>query len=512
MTADYHLIRLEPYDDVVSIRDRLTAIESGRVLLVWPRSGAVLHRQLDLLLIQRQATRQTLRLALVTADQVVIDHANDLNISVFSSVQAARRGRWKKPRDKVFTLVARDRSVQAELAERVSRLRGGGAPTLWGRLTRWGMFLLLLLALAAGFIIATPNATVTITPDSRQVYERVEIIADPALVDIDIENRQMPATVISLETTSQVTIPSSGVEEGGESQAQGLVTFTNLSSDPVLIPLGTVVATSETFPIRFETQIETILPAGPDATVQVPIQALAEYSGGVGNVSPGTINRIESSLTDQVTVTNLNATYGGAAQERRTVTAGDHAYLLQVGRDEAIRHAEDLLLLQIGGDQFLVPGSVVIVQERPEWTNYNPPLVGDVSESVSLNLQVQVQAVVVDERQARQVAYAGLGPQIQPGWEVAPDELIFTRGEILRIEPTGRVTFTMIVEGESVVSVDEDQVRDLIQGIPQDEAARRLQGNLLLNPDYPPEIDIWPPWYGRLPILPIRITVEVRSR
>jgi hypothetical protein len=155
---------------------------------------------------------------------------------------------------------------------------------------------------------------------------------------------------------------------------------------------------------------------------------------------------------------------------------------------------------------------VVIVQERPEWTNYNPPLVGDVSESVSLNLQVQVQAVVVDERQARQVAYAGLGPQIQPGWEVAPDELIFTRGEILRIEPTGRVTFTMIVEGESVVSVDEDQVRDLIQGIPQDEAARRLQGNLLLNPDYPPEIDIWPPWYGRLPILPIRITVEVRSR
>ncbi|MBN2304862.1 MAG: hypothetical protein JXQ72_10315, partial [Anaerolineae bacterium] len=261
---------------------------------------------------------------------------------------------------------------------------------------------------------------------------------------------------------------------------------------------------------RFETQIETTLPAGDVVPIQVPVQALSTYAGGQGNVDPGAINRVEGALAGLVAVTNPNATYGGAVQELSTVTAQDHERLLILGRQQVLQNARDLLLHELAGEQFLVPGSVVIVGERPEWTLYSH-LVGDLSESVSLDLRADVQAVVVDEQQARQVAFAGLAPYIQPGLEIAPDALRFSRGDILQIEPDGQVTFLMIVSGNIAVSIDADHVRQRVTGVSVSEARRRLDRELLLDPDRPPQITTWPGWFPRMPVLPVRINVKVES-
>ena len=512
MAHKLHVLQLEAHDDAVSTRDRLTFVNAPYALLVWPRDAAILQRKLDLLLIQRQATRLGIRIAIVTRDPVVAEHARDLDISVFPNEKAARTQRWKRPRDKVF-FEPRDPYEQAALAEHVIRLRERSAAPAgrrWRQAIRWATFAALLLAILLGFVLVAPSAKVTITPASRQIYETVSITADPNLTDVDIENFRMPAAVVVLQATSRVTIETSGVETAGASLAQGLVTLTNLSDEPLIIPLGTVVATSDTFPIRFETLIETTLPAGEGVEVQVPIQALPEHAGAVGNVNPGAINRIEGDLSDLVSVTNPNATYGGATQQRRTVTAQDHQRLLVLGRQQVLQRARDVLLHQLTGEQFLVPGSVTIIQERPEWTVFNA-LVGDVAESVSLDLRAEVQAVVVDERQARQVAFAGIAPFIQPGQEVSPDTLNFVRGDIEQIEPDGRVTFIMIVSGNIAESVDRDAVRRRIAGVSVSEAHRRLQRELLLDPDVPPEIVTWPTWYSRMPFLPIRISVNVAT-
>src|SRR5579859_5737137 len=120
------IIQLEPYDDVVSVRDRLSFVSTDRVLLVWPRRGEILKRKLDLVLIQREAARQGARLALITGDPTVIDHAAELNISTFESVRVSQRRRWKRPRSKVF-IDRGDRPEDApdayELRELTSRLK-----------------------------------------------------------------------------------------------------------------------------------------------------------------------------------------------------------------------------------------------------------------------------------------------------------------------------------------------------------------------------------------------------
>jgi hypothetical protein len=511
MAPTLYTLQLEPYDDAVSVRDRLMFIQASHVLLMLPPETPGLRRKLDLLLILRQAARLRMRIALITDDPDLMDHAQDLNISVFADEQTAQGSRWKRPRDTVFA-PPRDPAEHAEIIDHVLRQRQPLSTTALRRrqVVRWMAFAALIVSLVFSMFLAVPSATVTITPASRQVYENVSIVADPALTDIDIENRRMPASIVPLQVTGHVTVQSSGKETAGTSRAQGLVTFTNSTDQPVLIPLGTVVATSGTYPMRFATLIETTLPAGNEASIQVPIQALPEHAGAVGNVNPNTINRIEADFAGYVTVTNPNATYGGAVQEVRLVTAEDHERLLILGRQQLLQNARDELLHYLSGHQFLVPGSITIITERPEWTTYSA-VVGDVAESVSLSLRANVQGVVVDEGQAQQIAFSALAPYIEPGLEIELGAVVFSRGDILDIDPEGRVTFLMVVKGNIAVSIDKNDVRGRMAGVSVDEAHYRLERDLLLDPERPPRITTWPSWYHRMPLLPVRINVKVNT-
>ena len=131
-------------------------------------------------------------------------------------------------------------------------------------------------ALAVVFWVVAPSATVRLTPATDQIGVTVAITADPELSDVDIENARMPATVVSLEATSHVTIESSGREDAGATLAQGRARLTNLTDGPLIVPPGTILATGDTFPVRFETLEEVILPAGEAAASDVSIRALQE--------------------------------------------------------------------------------------------------------------------------------------------------------------------------------------------------------------------------------------------
>ena len=89
-------IQLDIGEDIASIRDRLSFIRGQRVLIIWPEKGTALTRKLDLVFIQREARRRVIQLALVTHDESVINHANELGISTFETIKDAEKSRWKR--------------------------------------------------------------------------------------------------------------------------------------------------------------------------------------------------------------------------------------------------------------------------------------------------------------------------------------------------------------------------------------------------------------------------------
>lgn len=512
--SNIQTIKLEAYDDVISVRDRLQFVTLRRALLILPKNTRILTRKLDILLIQREAARRRIQLALLSSDPDHADHAYSLNISCFTSVQQARSHRWKRGQTKMF-VDRTDRPTTAvqhpyELIGVASRLK----PTLTNRQKRmeWlkqvGIGALVAVILLGAMLTAIPSATVILSPAADAIREPITITADSAATNLDSRQNIVPSQSLRLVVAGdRITIASTGRRVGEDSLAQGRVVFTNLSPDPIFIPAGTVVSTNSTPSARFQTTTDAPIAIG--GTAEAPIIALADTQGLLGNLSAEAINRVEGPLETQLSVRNPAPTFGGGLVELPIVTQEDHSRLVTLARAAVIQAGRTELLLQLpSADKFLVPDSVHIVEERPEWFTYSAQ-VGDVAESVSLEMRGAVEAVVVDELQARQLAFLVLSQRLPPGRELNDSSLVYRR-ESGGLDDQGRYRFQMFVEGEIPFAIDADAVANRINGMTIGSAKKTLEQEWVLDPRYPPEIRIFPFSTGVMPLLPVRIQVEIR--
>lgn len=507
-----HRLQLDQYDDVASIRDRLQFVTAGRVLLLFPRQP-ILKRKLDLVLIQREAARRDMKLAIVCEDFDVIDHARELDISVFQSAEEARSKPWKTPHNKVFV----DRSDRPkpdrdfyDIAS-ATRLKRPASKTtrLIGQLLRGTLFGVAILMVLFGFYAVIPSATITLTPASDELNITVSMVADPAVRDVVPENLRIPATIEQSLQEGTATIQSSGRRPADSSLAEGIVTFTNLTDLAQFIPTGTQVQTSTVPPVFFTTQEDAVLARGVGATVNVAIRAREASQALSGNQPPGAIDRVFGDLEGIVSVTNRNATYGEGIREIAFVTDADHERLYGLAETELLENTRANLQISLPEGEFLVvPESVQIVEVRE--TIYSAD-VDQPAQVVSLTLKAVVQATIINLSSAELVAVAVVNSgRYTEGRILDLESLSFDSRTIERVLDDGSVALQVRVEGDMYADINPNQVRDRLTGHSVQEARDILEAEYLLDSRYPPIIETSPSFFNRMPIFPIRIQVEVR--
>ncbi len=511
------IVQLEPYDDVISVRDRLSFVKTERVLLVWPRASNILKRKLDLVLIQREAARRGARLALVTHDLDVIEHAAELNISTFDSVNASHQAKWKRPRNKVF-IDRSDRPDNApdayELRVAASRLR----PLTPQQQQLQRVARITAAAILAGVIfivifLFVPSAEVTLIPAQQQINTTVKLVADPAITAVDVNTGHVPAAFLQIQVSTQASIPTTGSKDVPSTLASGSVTFTNNTDQAVFIPSGTVVSTFGFQPARFHTTADTNVDGGNGKTVQATIEAMPDTAGALGNIDANLISTIEGPLAQSLAVRNPDPTRGGAVRQQGIVTKADTDTLLILAREKIRQTSLGEFSTHLTGTQIIVPDSIKIAEERPEWLSYSA-FTGDLADNLTLSMQAKVQALVIDLQLARQATLASLATQIQSGRQIMPDSVSFKSfkpTDIVNSDPKGQVTFLMSASANVAVIIDPERVRAQIIGASVSDATNMLERNWLLDTRYPPDIKVWPEVFRRLPVLPMRITVNVRG-
>lgn len=115
------------------------------------------------------------------------------------------------------------------------------------------------------------------------------------------------------------------------SGARGSVTFTNQTTDTVVIPAGTIVSTSGANPTQYRVVNEVTVPGGTESSVEALIEAVDTSLGSSTNSPARRINVIEGNLSEMVTVENRLPLSGGV----------DDAF-----RGVGLRNYEDLLINQ----------------------------------------------------------------------------------------------------------------------------------------------------------------------
>lgn len=509
-------IQLDNNEDVVSIRDRLSFIRGQRVLIIWPEDGTAITRKLDLVFVQREARRRVIQLALVTHDEEVISHATELGISTFETIKEAETSRWKRGRTRVFINRHHKPENTPEpedlmpVASRVRKPRKRIAPL--ARLAIRISVLAIVLGVLLGMIyVIVPSATVTFAMAQDLIQVETTITADPNALDIDVERRIIPATRYSATVQTIQQIETTGIEQGSSTRAIGVVTFSNESNSPIVVPSGTQVRTSTGQTITFETTSDTTVPAN-DSIANVPIIAIDDFSGEIGNVSASTINVVLGTLGSTISVTNSVSTSGGVNQEYNIVTSDDLSQLMGIARQYLQGIAFGEIEAELTDSQTIIIESLDIPEEllRNDWITFSHTI-GDRSDLVSLDIRVIVEALVIEDRFAQQIVFAQVSAEKPPEMALNPESFLYRRGRVIETTIDNLTTFEAF--GEGIVSAQLDMYRlqtDLTRR-PLDEAQRLIAATVDIAPNSQPIIAVYPSWFNQMPILPIRIDIQIEG-
>ena len=492
------LIPLESHDDLISIRDRMSWAKTPRILLVWPKSERIPLRPLDLKVLQRHATSLGAQLGLVTRHRNIRREALALGIPVFISTGQAQRNPW--PERELGRKRMRPKSRQ-HLLERRVQARVGSEAWLRHPLTRIAFFSSGVLAVLVMVTLFIPQAQVILSPETKTQTATLPILADPSVESVFITG-SIPSRELSLVMEGEQGATVTGRIPIPLEKAEGVVTFRNLTAEPVTIPAGTVLTSTGLPGVRFQTMETGELDAGLQATVELPVEA--ENAGSAGNVDAGAILAIEGNLGLLVTVTNEEPTTGG--RDRMTVAATEtdlarlREDLLAQLEEQALRQMQTMLAT---GDQIFAD-TLKVEQILEE--SYDPPL-GQPGKNVKLSMRVEFVASYASEKDLTELASTVLNASLPQGFVATQAPLDFEPLNTHLTDERGVTRWSVRVSRQLEKKVDTAMVIPLVQGRTMAKAMTRLEETFDLPS--PPEIRLQPVWWPWLPLIPFNITVEV---
>lgn len=505
------VLELRPHDDLASVCNRLDLVDEGRVVLLLPWDLRFLSRELDFDLLKREAKRRQLELAVVAADPRRRRMAHGCGFPAFASVEGAQAAdAWDGRASGVPEPPPRDWwEEEIDLRPRPAR-----RPSPWveraGRGIRVGAFILAILALVGGAYVVVPSAEVTIVPVGETFTAIVPVSVDPERESIGRGREDglggiVPARRVGLEIEGSTEVETSGTANVAAGRATGEVSFTNLLAQSYVVPAGTIVRTSSTsYPIRFRTTADVTVPAAGQATA--PIEALDERTGNVGAFR---INQVEGVAASAVRVINPEPTTGAEPEEIPVVVHADYDRVRERLTHQLIDRAYGELHSLLKPTEFL-PRQSLRVEAVPKKAYSH--LIGEQADRLGLNMRLLVsgQAVSVDD--VEEIARGALSQRLPSGYRLVDTH--YELGEVAEedIGP-GWFTFFVTARGYGAAALETGEAVDLIRGRRVADARERLHRALPLAED--PRLAIWPEWpqplgwLERVPLLPLRISVQV---
>lgn len=490
------IITLESHDDLISVRDKLSWAKTPRILLVWPKYEKVTLRLLDLKVLQRHADSLGAQLGLVTRRANVRRDAESLGIPVFKSTVSAQKDPWAAPAPRTQRTPPPPRRDLRAVRDDVYEKEPAWRTSLLGRVVTFTAGVTAVLVLAGLFV---PRAAVVLHPETRTESVVIPVSASPLFESVSITGN-MPAQIISVTVAVEQSKAVSGEVAIPKTKAKGVAQFTNLTTDEVNIPAGTVVAAE--ISVRFVTLNDARLPAGTDEIVEVRIEALE--AGSVGNVETDAINFVEGTLGLSMTVSNPEPTTGGAVTKAIGAREADRERLREVVLQEALRSAEEQIRTQIGADDLLLTDTLEITEILIE--EFSPPE-GEAGKTLDLHMQVEVSARYISAADMEQLASSAMNAAIPRGFSTQSGLTFEPLAEPVT-DGSGVTHFDLNVSQTVSHRLNMLSILSTIRGRDMEQAQMELKNTLALRAE--PQITITPSWWKYLPLIPFNISVEIQ--
>lgn len=493
------IVSLDTYDDIVSIRDKLGWKQAGRILLVWPKRGRILTRELDLVLLTRHASQLGAQIALVTKDPIVRENANDLGISVFKSPEDAQKARWDRP-----THWRRQPPLNQEHHSDLQTLRSLAhpRPSPWLSKTWLRIFFFIVGCFAVLSIAALllPQAQIWLEPEILIQSLDLDVEASPEIDQINITG-VLPIQSYQIEVEGRETISTTGRASIPGDYATGEVIFTNLTPNQVPIPKGTVIRNLDDIPVRFVTTQAGVLLPGPDTSITIPVKSLT--AGNTSNLGPNKLIAIEGPLGLDITVSNPSAIRGGNNQNVMSPSQQDQQKIFDqltsslqntaIAEYSNFQNEEDLLLTS-------KPKLVSIIEQQFSAE------IGEPADQLELTLRLQYEFQTIPALAIANFAQSVLDANLPDNHKPIPNSTKISHVSDFQLTKDGHAHWKIHLERKFQPNPDSQTIARSVTGLQIDQARYNLTNSLNLESE--PIIQLTPYWWPRLPYLPFRIVIS----
>ena len=109
-----------------------------------------------------------------------------------------------------------------------------------------------------GVYLVVPSARIQLTPVQQQYSTELQLMADPQVRGLNATAGTIPAQLVVIEETDELTVAATGTRDEPINKAEGSVILRNQISQPVIVPQGTVILTSDNR--RFLTSAQVTVP------------------------------------------------------------------------------------------------------------------------------------------------------------------------------------------------------------------------------------------------------------
>jgi len=486
------ILQLEPHDDVITVRDRLNWVKGGRALLIWPKRAPGLDRQVDLAILQHYATSLGLQLGIVSGDPEVRAHAEAVGIPIFKNIRQAQTERWAHRSKRV----SRFPGSQPNLDEMRQAIRKPPRAWLTNPMVRGFLFTIAVLALLAIIVIIAPKANIILYPDQQTQTVMLTLSAAPETQN-SIET--IPVQPVSVIVEGQDTLTTTGTITVPVGFATGTVDFTNLSSDELRIPSGSVVRTAGENPIRFTTNRAVNLPSGPGTTGSAPVTAL--IAGSESNLPPGTINSLEGPFSFKVGVSNSKPTQNGTEIYVHAPTSEDRVMLFQQVLTELQAKADAALKESLSSDAVLI-GSATLTDTIAQ--TYVPEL-DEPAVNISLTLRLQFDGWAVLGNHIEQQAITALDMDLPEGYAPVAGTMSIENISEPTLNADGTYRWQVKAQREILAEVSPMEAINRARWMSPPEAIKALSQLPLA---VPAQIVLSPSWW---PIVPWQVYIQMEE-
>jgi baseplate J-like protein len=505
-----YLIQLEPHDDLVSVRDKMSWAKAPRILLVWsPRRRRLSLNEMDFTLLRRHAGSLGADVALVTSQRSLRRIAEHANIPVYRTTTEAQRAALLAGEPAPVGNVEQG-SGQKALADvrrrrkRLERRRQAGAPgegPAWtARLpTRLGFFALGVTSLLLLLLVFLPSADVRLRPATKLQSLTLPVSASPHVESIGLSGI-LPARTMTLSLSGSDSATATGSLLVPAAFARGTVTLSNLTNEAVQVPEGTVLLSGTDTPRRFVTSANVQVPAGVGQTANVGVRAL--QGGAAGNLAAGSTLAFEGPLGLSIAAANAAALTGGA-DDRQRAPAEDDRSDLYTRLSAAL--AEQALEQARSSAGLVFPDTLMTSKTLRE--DYSPAA-GQPGTELTLELAQGFQVTYAGRDDLVALAVAALDASLPAGYEAAPGDIILTPVSDPATDSDGATHWEMHASRTIRTALTPGDVIAQIRGRPLVQARAALA---LLHLMSAPEIRLHPAWLPFVPLIPLRISVDTGS-